>query len=540
MTDIISWLEAIVRAIPMPLLEVWGRFGYIVGLVLAVCAFGGFTFRIGDRWGFGRARQTWNAKAFLSVPLTAVLVIAAGYIGSFMVLVAGAQTFESLKDLMVLLCIVLLGYPALIAVPPAYMLSDLIEGVPPGFVLDWAEGYFFWAAFVWMAYQLIGRDPDFRRLRTWGRYAVFVALIMLFDPVMWGYICSGKFTSAISYGNIFPALFFTLAVTWLVAPVAFLVALPLARRFGWFWAEIPGHVRERAIGDSEWRWEAGRGTTPEDAVPAQEGLPIRVFIFTPFIALALVDGRRHGDRRAAERGERCGEAGDEAPSGGGGEHPPAAGRLPGGVAVAGGCPACRRPRPTAAEPGRRHEWESLHPRPNGRDDRLVRSRRRPGRAERRCRAGPAHGFAGNLRSDGVPVRSRHGEAALAGNMADLRGTVSRRRRRSPLDPGHGHAGGVLSGGRARGQQPCGDGVRRGAGALAGAGRGAGVDGDGAAPAHCTRDEGHGSRRDERAGAGQQSAGTGRSRAIVQRHGRQAQVVVRRSGRGSRDAEKARA
>ena len=38
------------------------------------------------------------------------------------------------------------------------MLSDLIEGVPPSFVLNWAEGYFFWAAFVWMAYQLIGRE----------------------------------------------------------------------------------------------------------------------------------------------------------------------------------------------------------------------------------------------------------------------------------------------------------------------------------------------------------------------------------------------
>src|SRR4051794_41078137 len=41
-----------------------GRFAYVVGLVLAICAFGGFTFRIGERWGFGRARQTWNEKAF--------------------------------------------------------------------------------------------------------------------------------------------------------------------------------------------------------------------------------------------------------------------------------------------------------------------------------------------------------------------------------------------------------------------------------------------------------------------------------------------
>jgi membrane protein YqaA with SNARE-associated domain len=60
--------------------------------------------------------------------------------------------------------------------------------VPPGFVLNWAEGYFFWTAFVWMAYQLIGRDPDFRRAQTWRRYGLFVILIMSFDPVMWGFI----------------------------------------------------------------------------------------------------------------------------------------------------------------------------------------------------------------------------------------------------------------------------------------------------------------------------------------------------------------
>src|SRR6476646_10311990 len=106
MTAIIAWYESVIGALPLPLLEVWGRFAYIVGLFLAICAFGGFTFRIGERWGFGRERFSWNTKAFLAVPLTFVLVIVSGYLGSFIVLVAGAQTFESLKDLVVLLCIV--------------------------------------------------------------------------------------------------------------------------------------------------------------------------------------------------------------------------------------------------------------------------------------------------------------------------------------------------------------------------------------------------------------------------------------------------
>ena len=288
MTAIVTWYEMIVGSIPLPLLEVLGRFSYIVGLFLAFCAFGGFTFRIGEHWGFGRARQTWNVHAFLSVPLTFVLIIASGYIGSFIVLVPGAQTFESLKDLVVLLSVVLLGYPALITIPFAYGVSDLIEGVPPEFLLAWLPGYFINPAYFWIAYQFIGKNPDFRMGRTWWRYLIAAVLFMALEPVLWGYVCSDQFPSGISYHAITPALFFTTSITWVMGPVAFLAALPLARRFGWFWAEIPGHVRERAIGSSEWTWESGHGETRDNADAAQEGLPIRLFIFSPFIALVLV------------------------------------------------------------------------------------------------------------------------------------------------------------------------------------------------------------------------------------------------------------
>jgi PAS domain S-box-containing protein len=288
MTAIVGWYEAIIGALPLTLLEVWGRFAYIVGLFLAICAFGGFTFRIGERWGFGRARQTWDAKAFLSLPLTAVLIIATGYIGSFIVLVPGAQTFESLKDLTVLLCIVLFGYPALIVVPFAYGVSDLIEGVPPEFLLAWLPGYFINPSCFWIAHQFFGKNPDFRLPKTWGRYLASAVLFLALEPALWGYQCSEQFPGGISYRAITPALFFTTSVTWLMGPFAFLVALPLARRLGWFWAEIPGHVRERAIASREWSWESGRGKTSDDAGPLQDGVPIRIFVFTPFIALVLV------------------------------------------------------------------------------------------------------------------------------------------------------------------------------------------------------------------------------------------------------------
>jgi hypothetical protein len=135
MKTLVNWIEAIFASIPLPLLEVWGRFDYVSGFILAICAFAGFTFRPGGRWGFGRERQAWDAKALLCIPLTFVSIVIAGYVGSFIVLVPGAQTFESMKDLVVFLCILFFGYPALITVLFAYGLSDLIEGVSPEFLV---------------------------------------------------------------------------------------------------------------------------------------------------------------------------------------------------------------------------------------------------------------------------------------------------------------------------------------------------------------------------------------------------------------------
>ena len=69
MTAVVAWLDAVLSSIPLPVLEVWGQFGYVVGLFLAIGAFCGFTFRIGNHWGFGRARQRWDTKAFRATRL---------------------------------------------------------------------------------------------------------------------------------------------------------------------------------------------------------------------------------------------------------------------------------------------------------------------------------------------------------------------------------------------------------------------------------------------------------------------------------------
>src|SRR5688572_10368827 len=93
------WLEASFKAIPLPVLETWGRCSYYLGCALAILAFGKFTLLFGRRWGLGRFRQSWNVQAYFSIALTFFIIIGTGYLGSFIVLVPGAQTFESAKDL---------------------------------------------------------------------------------------------------------------------------------------------------------------------------------------------------------------------------------------------------------------------------------------------------------------------------------------------------------------------------------------------------------------------------------------------------------
>ncbi|EMJ95106.1 PAS domain-containing protein [Leptospira alstonii] len=282
---IIQRLETIFESIPLPILEIWGLLGFIVGFAFMISAFTGFRLKIAGGLGFKREIQFWDTQALLSIPFTFVFIFITGYLGSFIVLVPGAQTFESLKDLSVFLCILLFGYPALIAVPFAYALSDLIEGVPPDFLLDWLVGYFINPSCFWIAYRLIGKDPNFTKIKVWLKYFLFVIVFMMIEPQLWGYLCSKQFSPSISYRNITPALFFTTSITWVIAPFAMFAALPLARKYGMFWAEIPGHVRESHFDLKKFQWEKRNNGEDENSI---QGLPIRMFLVAPFILLVLV------------------------------------------------------------------------------------------------------------------------------------------------------------------------------------------------------------------------------------------------------------
>lgn len=290
MAEFIVWIERLVSNIPLPILEVWGRFSFLLGSIIAIFAFTGFTFRNGKTLRISREVWNWNLTSFYWFLITFVTIFITGYLGSSIVLIPGAQTFESLKDLSVFLCLNFFGFPALLAVPFAYGLSDLMEGVPPEFLWDWLPGYFINPSLFWISYQLIGKSPDFRKLKIWIYYFIFVLLFLLLEPFLWGYLCSEQFGAEISYHTISSALLFTTGITWILAPLAMYITFPLVRKFGFFWAEVPGQVKEVTITEPQLVWKSGpkEFDSFESESELKTGISLQLFIVAPFVCLVLI------------------------------------------------------------------------------------------------------------------------------------------------------------------------------------------------------------------------------------------------------------
>ncbi|TGL03331.1 HAMP domain-containing protein [Leptospira bouyouniensis] len=290
MAEIIIWLELVISKIPLPILEVWGRFAFLLGSMVAIFAFTGFTFRNGKQFRISREVWTWNLKSFYFFLITFVSIFISGYLGSSIVLIPGAQTLESLKDLSVFLCLNFFGYPALLAVPFAYGLSDLIEGVPPDFLWDWLPGYFINPSLFWISYQMIGKSPNFSKPRVWVYYLIFVFLFLILEPFLWGFLCSKQFGPEISYHTISSALIFTTGITWILAPLVTFLLFPFAKRIGYFWADIPFQVKEVSITEPRLVWNSAfKNIDPKDPMSEDRtGISLQLFIVAPFVCLVLI------------------------------------------------------------------------------------------------------------------------------------------------------------------------------------------------------------------------------------------------------------
>ena len=78
---------------------------------------------------------------------------------------------------------------------------------------------------------------------------------MAMEPVMWGYICSGKFSAEISYCSITPALFFHDGADLGGRAVRDAGRVAVDSSLGLVLGRDPtGTFRERALGSREWVW----------------------------------------------------------------------------------------------------------------------------------------------------------------------------------------------------------------------------------------------------------------------------------------------
>lgn len=288
--SIVIWVDELFTAIPLPLLEVWGPISFILGCIFALCALYGLTLFPEKGWKIARERYKFNNRFIFSIILTFLLMMAGKYIGDNIWLVPGAQSFESLYDLAVFLCAVILGYPAIIAIPFAYFFLDVIGGFPIADASKWIPGYILIASYHWIAYILLGRDPDFLKIKNWLKYIIFVIIFMALYPAYWGFVTgpySGVFPNDLSYLKITPAVLGTFIVTWLIAPFTLLFVYPIARKLKIYWADSPNYVAIQDIKSKSTLWISGSKNKPIKHQETYNGVPTRLLLGIPILILLL-------------------------------------------------------------------------------------------------------------------------------------------------------------------------------------------------------------------------------------------------------------
>jgi len=253
--DLMSFWTNFWKGVPFEAFYAYSIFTTALGVAIALFHYSGFTV---VKWRLGRFKQRWDARAASSIAVILAIAIVADFIGGMFWIVPGAQSMEFLKDMTYIGGTMLFGYPVVATIFPLYVLSDAVMGV---FNVLWLPGYIYLSGYNAFWFWTIGKNPDFRKPRTWAIYIPTAIAFMFLDIPGWGWLCgpaSGAFPSEISYFVVVPAIFFTCTFTVILMPFVMLVVLPIAKRYRVFWAEIPGFYRQRYLGSAEWVWESGK------------------------------------------------------------------------------------------------------------------------------------------------------------------------------------------------------------------------------------------------------------------------------------------
>lgn len=277
--------------IPIPVLEIWAIVAFFIGILFAVVAYGGFVFKVRGNWCLARESYSFDNKYFISAIITIVLMAGGKFAGNNIWLVPGAQSLESLYDLAVFLCIVLFGRPALFTVSLAYFILDAIGGFPVTESIKWLPGHIMIASSHWLAYLLIGKDPDFLKLSVWLKYLLFVFIFMLFYPIYWGYVLgpfSETFPAVISYTKITPAIFSTFIITWALAPFAMLIAYPLSRKLKLYWYDNTAKVKVIELKTHKVLWQNSPQEMTQNESVANNTLPTRILFGGPVLFILFL------------------------------------------------------------------------------------------------------------------------------------------------------------------------------------------------------------------------------------------------------------
>jgi len=229
----------------------------VIAWILSVFVLLGFT--VTSNFKIARVKQRWDARALSTMALVVALVTVSDVFGSMFWLVPGLQSFESIRQIFLFLSPMLFGLPGVWGGPfLAALVADAVSGV---FSTILFPGYFIELIWGWVAFKMLGKDPDFRKGKTWALWLIHAAVIWLYVAPAWGWICgpwSHLLPVEVSYLALVPSIQFTVIFSLVLTPFVCMAALPLVKRYGLYWRDIPGFYSETPLGSKKPTYETGK------------------------------------------------------------------------------------------------------------------------------------------------------------------------------------------------------------------------------------------------------------------------------------------
>lgn len=249
---LLNWIASIFAGMPLGTLDTIGFLTVVIMYLVLIPTLLGYTI---VNWKLGKFKQRWGSKALSIIALLVALSIVLDFFGGMFWLIPGLESFESLVYIVTYSGGFLFGYPGALAVLVADVFRDSITGV---FSMAIAIGYPMNMSCAYVNFKLLGKDPDFKKPKTWALWLIPGYGFTMLSNFAWSWVCKTVLPIEACYYLLLPSFTLTTAISYILIPFVTLVLLPVVKRYRLFWKDLPGYYSERPLDVEKWTFESGK------------------------------------------------------------------------------------------------------------------------------------------------------------------------------------------------------------------------------------------------------------------------------------------